>query len=418
MRDQSFNVVTLSQMIRKSDFRENPTLAIPENRVAMVTAAVNSAHNLFDGQNPLSRFILKLRHVYRVGSVSDLLVVRKLRKNIQEATQLRQLGRRFIVANLIHLISEGVTYRLYRLDIKSFYESFESSAVQDRLDGLAGLSPLSKKLLRHLMEVYRATGGSGIPRGISLSATLSELMMMDFDSVLRSRSGIHFYARYVDDILIITDAKENVREFLTIVRRGLPNGLTINETKKHICSASRFDRPARKGCHILEFDYLGYHFSVSNPAKATGSNTQRFRTVSIDICAPKLAKIKTRIAKSFLSFSSDGDFQLLYLRMKYLTSNFSVKDANSNINKLAGIYYNYPQITPDTAKGLTVLDHFLRNAILSKNGRIFSKSSTLLTTRQKAALLRLSFARGHANRTFVYFSPQTIRAVQKCWNHA
>lgn len=417
MQDQSFNVTTMSQMLRKSDFKIHPDIAIPANREAAISAAVDYAHSKFQGRNPLSRSRLKSKDVYQIKNLSDLLVIRKLRTNVEQVVRLRQQGRRFIVANLAHLISEGVPYRLYRLDVASFYESFKPGAVLDKLDSLSGLSPLSKKLLRFVLEIYANSGGKGIPRGISLSATLSELMMKDFDTSITSRQGVHFFARYVDDILIITNAEEDEREFLDQVKRVLPPGLLLSQAKKHVCAAPRFLRPAANPCPVLAFDYLGYRFSVSNPAKRAGSGGQQFRDVAIDIAGSKLARIKTRIVRAFLSFIANQDFALLFLRIKYLTSNISVKDMDTNTYKLAGIYYNYPQITPNTAKGLSELDDFLRNAILSKKGRVFATTSGLLSRRQKTDLLGLSFRRGHERRAFVHFHPSKVRAILECWQH-
>ena len=316
MWDQSFNVVTMSQMVRKSDFKDHPGLVIPTIRLATVNAAIDSAHQLFQGRDPLSRSRHKSKDIYQVKNLADLLVIRKLRRNIQQAAPLRQQGRRFIVANLTHLISEGVPYRLYRLDVESFYESFKSAAVLDKLEALPGLSPLSRKLVRFVLETYGKSGGKGIPRGISLSATLSELMMRDFDTSLKCRGGVHFFARYVDDILIITDSEENEREFLEQVKRALPAGLSLSEAKRQICAAPLFARAAKNACAVLEFDYLGYQFSVSNPAKVAGSGAQQFRDVAIDIANSKLAKLKTRIVRAFLSFIANQDFALLSLRIK------------------------------------------------------------------------------------------------------
>ncbi len=319
----------MSQMIRKSDFKDFPNLVIPAIRLAAVNDAINSAHQLFHGQNPLTRFRTKSKDIYQIKDLPTLLVVRKLRRNIQQVVELRQQGRKFIITNLTHLVSEGVPYRLYRLDVEAFYESFDSGAVVRKLEALPKLSPLSKKLLRSLFDSYIASGGKGIPRGIALSATLSELMMKEFDDALKTHEGVHFFARYVDDILIITGGAENEREFLDKLKRMLPAKLSLNETKKRICTAPRFDRPAKKACAILSFDYLGYQFSVSNPAKASRTTKQQFRDVAIDIASSKLAKIKTRIVRSFLSFNANHDYPLLALRIKYLTSTLTETRTNS-----------------------------------------------------------------------------------------
>src|SRR5882724_3568465 len=120
MRDQSFNTATLSRMLRKSDFRVDSGLQNDAIRQVVVDSAIDIAENLFRGQNPLTAITSGSKTIYHVRDTPQKLVLRKLRSNIHQVVHLGTQDRNFAITNLIHFISEGVPYKLYRLDIKSF----------------------------------------------------------------------------------------------------------------------------------------------------------------------------------------------------------------------------------------------------------------------------------------------------------
>ena len=416
--DHSFSRETLLSTLCKSDFYEMRALHDESIKLSIIDAGVESAHNLFAGASPLVRFPLNGNQIYKINNLSNELAVRKLYYNIEQLVSFKSSSRDTVVSNLHRLISEGVPYRLYRLDIKKFYESFTTLSIEERLYGLPGLSPPSKALLHALLDSHVSSGGLGLPRGLALSALISEIMMQDFDLAVRSMSGVYFFSRYVDDIVILTNCLEHPKVFLRNIIQHLPEGLTLHERKRQICHLYNKVSPTTVTPTIanITFDYLGYAFAVYEPIKEPGKkNGHYFRKVHIDIATSKLQRIKTRIVRSMLNFSASGDFDLLYSRVKFLTSNFSITDFRRDRSKLAGIYYSYPEITDPLNSGLQQLDNFLVNAVLSKSGRVFSKSGAELTASQRRLLLKHSFTRGYIEKTMVHFHPKRIRKIQECW---
>jgi hypothetical protein len=63
------------------------------------------------------------------------------------------------------------------------------------------------------------------------------------------------------------------------------------------------------------------------------------------------------------------------------------------------------------------LDHYLRGLVLSRHDRLGKKLSALLTGPMRRSLLANSFVRGHAEKTFIYFTPDRIHTIKKCWKH-
>ncbi|MBB1075056.1 RNA-directed DNA polymerase [Rhodoferax sp. 4810] len=418
MYDQSFNRRTLERVLQKGDFRGIAAAdheVFKDERLAGAEAAALSIFGTTP--NPLASFHLKGKVVFCLPNLASELVVRKLSANFQRLVKPHGRGRSAIVGNLHLLLEEGIPFRVYRLDIKSFYESFKTAEVTSKIDQLAELSPHSKSLVHSLLASHKTMGGSGVPRGLALGAILSDLMMEDFDRNISSDQNVFFYARYVDDIIVITSCREQVRPFTHLIKVALPAGLELNPNKKAIAEAA--DPVAAKPLPIkqtlLRFDYLGYSFSVYEPVKKGKKKELSYlRAVAVDIAKSKVKKIKTRIIRSFLEFNQTSDWTLLYDRIQFLTQNFSVYNSKVGSKKLAGIYYSYPEVS-EGAASLIELDRFLRNATLSKTGKLFSQTSLKLSGKQKRSILTQSFVRGHASKSFVYFPGQRIKQIQECW---
>lgn len=418
MYDHSYSSNTLNYVLRKGDFRTVPFASRETFRAATLNAAVKSALSIFNTANPISKFHLKKKLAYRAIKLEDDLVVRKLSLNLERITKKSPRGRSFLISNLLHFIEEGVPYRVYRLDVRSFYESFLIEDIKEKTLSLRKLNPLSKQLLEALLDNYATIGGLGLPRGMAISATLSDFMMSDFDYKIFANPAVYFYGRYVDDIIIITNLSEGENDFIDQVMQQLPQGLQLNNKKKSIHSVPE-KTPTKKDLisepiHNFSFDYLGYRFSIFAPKKNDKATEPGFRLIRVEIATNKLKKIKRRIVRSFIDFQKTNDASLLIDRIKYLTSNFSVVDQNTGKRKLAGIYHSYPALSIDS-QSLAELDQFLRNAVLSKSGRVFSKTSLILASGLKRKLLAQSFRAGHTHQRFVYFSPAKINQIQECW---
>lgn len=421
MHDPSFSKRSLESVIEKRDFYGVGAAIRTAFKDAKLDAAEASAHSKFKSSLPLlSKFPLRGKTIFHFPKLENELVARKICENIASATQIKTKGRTEIVSSLRLLLEEGVPFRVYRLDISSFYESFLRSEVLDVVNALRKLSPHSKILINELLADHASIGGLGVPRGLSISALLSNLMMQKFDLAMSNNSECFFYARYVDDIIILTSHREDLIGHVRRIEKLLPRGLHLNPTKKDIFGADAYVSPLNskeKQSILLEFDYLGYSFSVRDPEKIKGKKDgAHFRDVTIDIAAKKIRKLKTRISRAFYDFSKNRNWNLLKDRIKFLTMNFGVYNAKAGGKKLAGIYNSYPLVSSD-APGLKELDHFLRNAILSKSGRLCSLSAPLITQQQRSDLMRCSFAKGHEHKRFVYFSGSRLKEIQDCWKH-
>jgi Reverse transcriptase (RNA-dependent DNA polymerase) len=417
--DHSYGIGALRGVLRKTDFlsvKGKAVTGVDAYRQDLLSKASAAAESHFHGKNPIKAFHLKKKSAYKIGSLPNDLVVRKLSKNLIEATGRTIRGREFVVENLRLHMEEGVPYRLYRIDVKSFYESFVKQDVIARVCAIPSVSPVSRAHVKTLLDHYASIGGAGIPRGMAISAVLSDLMMSDFDSQIAQMQSVYFYARYVDDIVVLTNGSELPREHLEALKEALPNGLRLNTSKQKV--TPRLEKVKRSGVPlpaVCSIEYLGYEISAYEPVRGDETK-EHFRVVRVEITDRKLEKIKSRIIRSLRAYVATPDFSLLLDRITFLTSNFRIYDKSTGRQRSAGIHYSYPQLSVDS-KSLDELDAYLRNAILSKHGRVFSQSSAVLDSQMKRRLLQKSFKRGHSDKSYVYFSMPRISEIQSCWKY-
>ncbi|MFC3942961.1 antiviral reverse transcriptase Drt3a [Pseudomonas gingeri] len=421
MYDQSFTLRTISNELRKSDFIKRPRLRAETVKAQELKNAVEKANGYWNIGNCLLESLLKGKSVFRSAEFSDELLIRKINNNLNKNFGETSDSRDNVIANLRELLSEGIEYRVYRLDIKNFYESINHSLIKHHLDNSQLISQPTKRFVLSFLDEHIKRGRSGVPRGLSLSATLANVAMKEFDYKIKQHHNVFYYGRYVDDIIIITDRKEMTHKFLKLIRQTLPAGLFLNNKKQKICQTSGDVKPHKADAppiKELEFEYLGYQFIVTSPKTVNGMRPGQYhREVRLDIAKSKINKTKTRIARSFLSYNSDKNFEMLLSRLKFLSSNFSVMDADRDRKRMAGIFYNYHRINPQESEGLKDLDAYLIKVASSGWGNISSKLHSTTTVSQRRKILRISFARGFSEKTFLHFSHTKMSEIQRCWKY-
>lgn len=399
-----------NRALRKSDFVRHPSLAAHAAKAQLILNAENVVETGFSGLKLISN-----KHngktTYRIDSFEHELVLRLIGRSIQSLTGVRQSNRVQIVTGLKALLSEGVDYRVYRLDLKSFFESVDVSEIVSRLRQDKAFSRQNLNLLERFFLHLSGIGVAGLPRGISLSAVLAEYAMRNFDMEVSSEPHVFYYARFVDDIVIITRGLEVPRKQLKKWAQKLPSGLRFNQSK-----STWDDLVLNKSAPqtFRRIDFLGYQFTVPNNPN---TNQPQARTIITDISPRKRNRIKTRIVKSAITYCRDGNFTDLLDRIKLLSSNATVFDYSLSIKRKIGIFYNYQLIDPGNCVGLRELDEFYQRFLLSRTGPIASILTVKLSKAQKQRLLRVSFERGFNERTFVHYSGPRIAYLMRCWEH-
>lgn len=415
MFDQSFTDKTISNLITKSDFAKYPNLKESDYKSQIMNQCIEKSLTGFIANIKVTKNILNGKLVYKIVLLQDVLLLRKASENIKRITSVKQQNRDNIVNNLICFLSEGVSYNIYKLDIKSFYETIDTTSMLQKMKKDIKISKPTIRAVETLLGHIDGVSFKGLPRGLQLSATLSELIMRRFDDYCQNNDDIFFYSRFVDDIIIITSALEKEREFVASLEKNMHNGLKFNSQKTEIINVHRIDKKEADKV-FPTFNYLGYELTIKNPSKQNNENIKhKYRNVFVDISPKKVKKIKTRIMRTLLSFCENKDYVLLLDRLKLITGNYSIIDRKTGIKRKAGIFYSYKHVSIENSASLKKLDKFYKTALLSKNGKISSSVNNILSDSDRRKLLKLTFYNGFTKKTFFHFPQQRLSEIMECW---
>jgi hypothetical protein len=348
---------------------------------------------------------------YLTKDLPDKLILRKLNDNIKRIYKDEQANRRIIIAQMKTLLSETCPFWVIKTDIKGFYESIDRERLVSKFQDDSMLSYQSMFLMKMVFENPILAGKSGVPRGMNISATMSEIYMRKFDRWVGSYDSVYYCARFVDDIIIFSNSLKdslNLIESLNPQLNVLTEGLSINQKKTELFDGKTLEKldkiNGKTTNKIHKLDYLGYSFRVEN-------GRTKARKLIVSIAEKKISKIKTRIIKAFLDFSRNKDFDLLESRIKFLTGNYSIRKSDEGNSLRAGIYYNYLQVTSHSI--FKELNQFLRKSIYSKNPNFGAKIE--LSNIQKKTLGKYCFLAGFEKKVFFEFSYIKMQKVIKCW---
>lgn len=330
------------------------------------------------------------RDKHKFSYLCQKLILRKIQRNIEKIYSVHQTDRNTIVKQMKDLLNENVDKWGVRLDIRHFYESINREAILKKLVEDARLSYTTLVLLQILFKYSIIASSTGLPRGLGISAVLSELSMKYFDLNVRRIGGVYYYARFVDDIIVFCSSQDSAYTVMKTVEVELSKlGLTLNGDKSYIWN------PIKSNNLV----YLGYAFNKVG------------KSLDIAIAERKIKKIKTKLTRSFVRFAKDRDFNNLKMRIKFLTGNYTIYRADTLLPVKVGIYFNYKMATNIT--GLNDLDRYYQRLLHCQRGRLGSR--LMLAKDELKDLEKYSFRFGFERHVNHYFTNKQMEAITNCW---
>lgn len=411
--DSSIRRDTLRNEIGRYDKRKHHDLTTADGTNSVLDDAVHVASTGFDALI-FAVHTIKGKPVYQLTQLSHDLVLRRLNRNLRMATSVRQADRDTVVKRIISLLSEGVQHRVYKLDVKDFYESLDRDYLVAQIRENRRVTRHSERLTREFLDHCEQEGVTGVPRGIALSATLAELALAEFDSHVRSLPDVYFYARYVDDIFILTNGRENPSDFRSSLASRLPPGLQFNPRK------SNKDWLLEKGpgpnipARVSSFDFLGYEISYYTTVRDKSNRV--VRRVDVDLSQRKVKRIKTRLVRAALTFLDDHMLSDFEQRIRILTGNYNLVDFDADRTRNVGLYCNYRRIGLPSPS-LRSLDDFYRQLLLGHAGAVSQRLKNALSAGNLRALLKYSFTRSFVGRTYYNVPSAELGRLTKCWSY-
>ncbi|CAJ8041354.1 phage-related reverse transcriptase/maturase family protein [Burkholderia pseudomallei] len=418
----------LNGLIRADEATLHPALSKEHNRIDYVRRIADKVRDYSFQFHAMKRIKVGEFHAYSPIKLGDTLVIRRLNNALRRAYRIKQSDRTDVVRQTIRLLAEPVPKYVIKLDIKSFYESVDRRALLHKLSHDRLLSPRSRGLLSNFFDSIGDQVPVGLPRGISLSATLSEIFMHTLDKRVRQIDGIYFAARYVDDLIIFSTIHPS--SVIPKVEDLLPTGMRLNKGKcKSVFVGCRCTTgcihtgicPCIKKCsctpdpaHRRILDYLGYRLSFNDvPAGAEKKNGM---TVTVGMSSTKVKRYKTRVVLALRSHIASPDFQLLRERIRFLCENTEMRGPLLRGKLKTGIRFNYPLI--NDISELVELDDFLRSQLGAVRGKYGASVAASMSSSQKRALAEFSFRSGHQSCRSRRIHATVFSKIKACWQHA
>lgn len=188
-------------------------------------------------------------------------------------------------------------------DIASFYDSISHDYLTNSIFKLVGnilpkkYEPLVRCILRTEVEFYSVVDNSlksekkhhGLLTGNSTEGYFANILLARLDEVMISHN--FNYARYVDDIKVITHTKEEVIKAVNILQEELHRiGLNLNAAKTEIKDNPKsVEDLIRKDHEISLFDHLNielYYFTLQKDSKAKNNIDRKFddvKNINLDL---------------------------------------------------------------------------------------------------------------------------------------
>ena len=360
---------------------------------------------------------------YQPTLLGDDLVLRRINGIIRHRYSTRQSDRNTIIQQATILLEENCPKYIYKIDITKFYESIDRDFIIKKLLDDNLISSTTHNLISILFKHFGKYTKYGLPRGLSISATLSELYLKDLDKKVSEIDGVYYYARYVDDMIIFSSKKRPA--ILSEITELLPGRMKLNFEKcvsyyvgcncLITCECGRSPCKCSAKCTCpstpeIQINYLGY--KLSSP-KIPIRDPKKKITVDVSMAENKVKRIKTRMVMAFLDNHKLSNFSLLHDRIKFLTENRRIKKQGRRGKLMSGIHYNYPLVTNITP--FIAMNNFLRSQVYANSGSFGVKQSNALSSEQKNSLAKLSFVSGFTSKRSKSVNSHSLKNIRKCW---
>ena len=333
---------------------------------------------------------------------ASYFATKQIQYNFRKLYKVKQSNRYDIIRQLTNVLDNNLPKCLIRTDIRDFYESIPKLEVLKKINKDLLLTPVSRNIIWHILNEYQNLSGNntGIPRGIGISAYLSELHMRSFDEAMMSCQDVAYYARYVDDIVLVffLKNKHKTPDYLDFIKEEMRKRcLKLNDGKEGSKNKTKKIDLLLPGNKNIE--YLGYRINFGGKNKSP----------KLDMSRKKINRYKKRINLAFeqqkLRERTNKKIanKILVKRMLFLSGNTRLVGRKQHV--LVGIYYSN-SLLAENSNSLKELDEYLQQ-----------KTSKLQDGWLKRRLEKISFIEGFTRRNFIKFSTKELSKIIEVWKH-
>ena len=288
-------------------------------------------------------------------NLENILTLKQLQYNFRKLYKVKQSSRYSIINQLKNLLDDGFPKIILKTDIKEFYESIPHENLLKKINDDNLLTHISMRFIQQILNEFKDKSGTtkGVPRGIGISPYLTELYMRDIDAKIKQLPNLMYYARYVDDIILIfmpqinsstRDYEKEVKEVLA--KEDLIMNESVDKTKLIDISNKQTDQQ-------YDFEYLGYKF-------ISGYASKKHIPLKLTISKRKKKRYADRLKKAFELYKKQARLnekqarKLFVKRIKFLLSNTRL--VNNKRHVITGVYYTNSLIS--TTEDFKILDRY------------------------------------------------------------
>ncbi len=352
---------------------------------------------------------------YEIGnSIAQFYAIKQLQYNIRKTFKVKQSDRYRILKQIKLLLADGFPKIVIRTDIESFYESIPQDKLLDKVLDNTLLTHKSKQFISTIIQDYEKlkdkkieSPGHGVPRGVGISAYLSELYMNDVDRQIKSIGNVTFYARYVDDIFIIVtpSSKSDKTDYLKEIE-----GIFTRYSLKMKTSKTKSESIIRTTSGKANIEYLGYSFEIDY-----GNDHSH---LEINLTKSKVDKYKERLQKAFDYYNAESKYnerrerRLLFDRLQFLSGNTKLLNSKEGIK--VGVYYSNSLLEESNLKSLKAVNGFLTKMVCT-NLKPHCSGSFDVGKLKRQIIRRFDFCEGFKQKRFHNYTTKELIEIKKVW---
>lgn len=187
-------------------------------------------------------------------------------------------GTHFAIRRLSSFLTEfyrehGTKGYFLKCDVRKYFDSIDHAALKYLLRRFPDKEV--KALLYRIIDSYNTETGKGLPMGNQSSQWFALYYLDKIDRIIKEKYRIRYYTRYMDDLVLLHQDKERLKECLEEIRQTAKELLKLEFNEK----TQIF--PVSEGV-----DYLGWHFYLTDSGKVirrlrTGSKRRFKRRLKI-----------------------------------------------------------------------------------------------------------------------------------------
>lgn len=305
-------------------------------------------------------------------NLETMLVCQIIKLELRRSYKIYPANMDTIIEQVKGLLDNPMPKVIIRADIHHFFESIPQEDLLKKIEDDSFISHRTVKYLKSILfnsnEQLHIIDNVGLPRGLAFSSHLSELYMHSIDKEIKSKDGIYYYKRYVDDILIVADpTKHSMDDYWNFLKA------TFEEKKLelHEDSEKKYLRILDEYTENANFDYLGYNFAYDKGKLMLKLSSKRFNKYKTLLSAifkiysqcSHYRKLSARPVEGKSKYARQDALHQLFSRLEVLTSNGLLSGRKNYV--ATGIYFSNKYLTDFSQ--LRKLDQFLYEMIEDKD---------------------------------------------------